>query len=122
MSDQEPTETRDESGRFVNGNPGGPGRPKGSKGHSIKAALERAIDESFRELDGRSILDALAARAIKAAAEGDFRFWKEIIDRFDGPIKQKIEQDQTVYIERLSRRSLSEDDEQELDNGSVPTD
>jgi len=121
MSEDEERPVRDGTGKFVSGNPGGPGRPKGSKGHSIKAALERAIEESIRESDGRSILDALAARAIKAAAEGDFRFWKEIIDRFDGPIKQKIEQDQTVYIERLSRRALT-DEELESEDGSLSTD
>jgi hypothetical protein len=111
MSDQEPSE-RDHRGRFVVGNAGGPGRPKGSKGFSIKAALDRAIEESFREDDGRSILDALARTAIKAAADGDFRFWKEIIDRFDGPIRQQIEQDQTVFIERISRtnRELEAED------------
>jgi len=107
MTDEE---GRDERGRFAPGNPGGPGRPKGSKGFSIKAALDRAIEESFREDDGRSILDALARTAIKAAAEGDFRFWKELIDRLDGPVKQQIEQDQTVWIERVSRQLKESDD------------
>lgn len=101
---------RDDSGRFGKGNPGGPGRPKGSGGFSIKAALDRAIAESVREEDGRSILDALARTAIKAAADGDFRFWKELIDRLDGPIKQQIEQDQTVFIERISRQIAEESD------------
>ena len=103
MSDESDDLARDERGRFALGNKGGPGRPKGSKGFSIKAALDRAIEESFREDDGRSILDALARTAIKAAAEGDFRFWKELIDRLDGPIKQHVEQDQTIWIERISR-------------------
>jgi len=103
-------EGRDDRGRFSPGNAGGPGRPKGSKGFSIKAALDRAIEESFREDDGRSILDALARTAIKAAAEGDFRFWKELIDRLDGPIKQQIEQDQTVWIERVSRQAKEQSD------------
>lgn len=96
----EPIE-RDEAGRFAKGNRGGPGRPRGSKGFSIKAALDRAIEESIREEDGRSILDALARTAIKAAADGDFRFWKELIDRYDGAIRQQIDQDQTVRIERV---------------------
>ena len=84
------------------------GRPRLGKG---AAALERAIADSMREEDGRSILDALAATAIKAAAAGDFRFWKEIIDRFDGPIRQQIEQDQTITIERLTRRLTPDDQE-----------
>ncbi len=106
---------RNDKGWFAPGNKGGPGRPKGSKGFSIKAALDRAIDESYREDDGRSILDALARTAIKQAADGDFRFWKELIDRLDGPIKQRVEQDQTIWIERISRaqRELEEQDETE---------
>ena len=107
---EEEQPTRDAGGRFLPGGPGGPGRPKGSKNFSIKSALDRAIEESFRE-DGQSILDALARRAIKEAAEGDFRFWKELIDRFDGPIKQQVEQEQTVWIERVSRKLEAEDDD-----------
>lgn len=101
-------EHRDDQGRFTTGNPGGPGRPKGSKNFSIKSALEKAIEGTAKE-NGESILDTLARRALKEAAEGDFRFWKELIDRFDGPVKQQIEQDSTVFIERISRR-LEEND------------
>lgn len=113
MSDDE--FKRDDAGRFGKGNRGGPGRPVGSKGFSIKAAIERAIEESARD-DGRSVVDALARVAIKAAADGDFRFWKELIDRIDGPITQTIEQDQTIVIERVSRPA-SADDEQENTHG-----
>ena len=111
MSDEAGDLERDDRGRFAQGNRGGPGRPKGSRGPSIKAALERAIEESIREEDGRSIVDALARTAIKAAAEGDFRFWKEIIDRFDGPIRQEIEQDQVIRIERVSSPKPQEDED-----------
>lgn len=117
MSDQEDHDgeiERDPRGRFTQGNRGGPGRPKGSRGPSIKAALDRAIEESVREEDGRSILDALARTAIKAAADGDFRFWKEIIDRFDGPIRQEIDQDQTIRIERVARPNPSLEDDPDL--------
>lgn len=104
---------RNDKGWFAPGNKGGPGRPKGSKGFSIKAALDRAIEESYRDEDGRSILDALARTAIKAAADGDFRFWKELIDRLDGPIKQQIEQDQTIFIERIRREAAQLEDDPE---------
>lgn len=111
MSDQDDEIERDDRGRFAAGNRGGPGRPKGSRGPSIKAALERAIEESIREEDGRSIVDALARTAIKAAADGDFRFWKEIIDRFDGPVRQEIEQDSVIRIERVATPKPLEDDD-----------
>ena len=99
---------RDEKGRFGQGNPGGPGWPKGRRRLSLLASLDRAIEETERMEDGRSVLDALARTAIKAAADGDFRFWKEIIDRLDGPIKQQIEQDQTIFIERISKQNQLE--------------
>tara|TARA_R100000697_G_C5444277_1_gene195947 strand:+ start:672 stop:1001 length:330 start_codon:yes stop_codon:yes gene_type:complete len=102
---------KDELGRFGPGNKGGPGWTKGKPRLSLKSALTRAVSESMREEDGRSVLDALAATAIKAAAAGDFRFWKEIIDRFDGPIRQQIEQDQTITIERLSRKLMTDEQE-----------
>ena len=103
---------RDDQGRFGSGNKGGPGWEKGKPRLSLKVALERAIKESMREEDGRSVLDALARTAIKAAASGDFRFWKEIIDRLDGPIRQQIEQDQTITIERLSSKLMTADDQE----------
>jgi hypothetical protein len=113
--DKNPDEyKRDSRGWFVPGNKPGPGRKKGSTGFSLKRALERAIEKTETE-DGRSVLDALAVAAIKAAQQGDFRFWKEIIDRFDGPIRQQIEQDQTVWIERVSRqaRQIEHEDDTE---------
>lgn len=112
--EQEDEYKRDERGWFAPGTKGGPGRPKGKKGFSIKTALEKAIAKTETE-DGRSVLDALAVTALKAAQQGDFRFWKELIDRFDGPIRQQIEQDQTVWIERVSRqaRQLEHEDDTE---------
>jgi len=100
---------RDGRGRFAEGNRGGPGRPKGSTGPSLKAALLRAIEESMRD-DGRDVLDVLARRIVREAAEGDFRFVKEIWDRLDGPVRQEQTIDQTVVVERVSRRRDAEED------------
>ena len=122
MTNEENEYARDIAGRFGLGNRGGPGRKPGTKVPSLKSAIIRRIEESYREADGRSLVDALATVALRLAGEGDFRFWKEIIDRLDGPVKQQIEQDSTVFIERLSRRSKTEDDELETDtDGSLPT-
>jgi len=111
---------RDKAGRFGPGNKGGPGRKPGTKVPSLKSAIVRRIEESYREEDGRSLVDALATVALRLAGEGDFRFWKEIIDRLDGPVKQQIEQDSTVFIERMSRR-INHDEAEADDDGSVPT-
>lgn len=93
---------RDDRGRFVEGNRGGPGRPKGEQRWSLKRAIEDAIASTERE-DGKTILDSLAVTALRAAQGGDFRFWNAILDRLDGPVKQHIEQEQTVWIERITR-------------------
>tara|TARA_S200002703_G_C3771144_1_gene237425 strand:- start:857 stop:1204 length:348 start_codon:yes stop_codon:yes gene_type:complete len=109
MSEESESYDRDQRGRFAAGNRGGPGGKIGQKKFSLKRALERIIEK--QEAEGRDVLDALAVAAIKAAGEGDFRFWKEIIDRFDGPIRQQIEQDQTIFIERISRAVQEQGDE-----------
>ena len=108
MSEDPESYDLDKRGRFAAGNKGGPGGKVGQKKFSLKRALERIIEK--QEAEGRDVLDALAVAAIKAAGEGDFRFWKEIIDRFDGPIRQQIEQDQTIFIERISRAVQEQDD------------
>jgi hypothetical protein len=122
MTNDENEYARDLAGRFGPGNKGGPGRKPGTKVPSLKSAIIRRIEESYREEDGRSLVDALATVALRLAGEGDFRFWKEIIDRLDGPVKQQIEQDSTVFIERLSRRAKTEDEPETDDDGSIPTD
>ena len=105
---------RDGGGRFGDGNKGGPGRKLGTKVPSMKAALERAILDTLRE-EGeqpRTILDALAQTALVLAKEGDFKFWKEIMDRIDGPVKQHVETEQTVTIERIATKLDTEEDNQ----------
>tara|TARA_R100000084_G_C4636281_1_gene141169 strand:- start:32 stop:391 length:360 start_codon:yes stop_codon:yes gene_type:complete len=113
MTEQEETPddwNRDDGGRFGPGNKGGPGRKPGTKVPSLKAALERAIVETLKGegQEPRSILDALAQTALTMAKDGDFKFWKEIMDRIDGPVTQKVEQDQTIKVERMPTRSLEE--------------
>ena len=101
---------RDDSGRFGPGNKGGPGRKPGTKVPSLKAALERAIMDTLTEegVEPRSVLDALAQTALAMAKDGDFKFWKEIMDRIDGPVTQKVEQDQTIKVERVPTRALED--------------
>ena len=114
--EQAPDEyNRDEGGRFGPGNKGGPGRKLGTKVPSMKAALERAIIDTLRDEgeDPRSVLDALAQTALHLAREGDFKFWKEIMDRIDGPVTQKVEQDQTIKVERVPTRALEESEDGE---------
>lgn len=88
-----------EEHRFKPGQSGNPkGRPKGT---SITARLRKVVEED----DAGKVADALVKSAIDAAKTGDFRFWKEIVDRLDGPIVVKQEHSGTgvpisVIIER----------------------
>ena len=109
MSDEDYKRDPD-TGKFQPGTRGGPGRPKGSTGPSLKAALVRAIENS-PEKDGKTILDGLATVWLRQALAGDVRFLAMILDRLDGPVKQEIVQDSTVWIERVPQRPQEAPDE-----------
>jgi hypothetical protein len=57
----------------------------------------RAILNSADE-DGDTVADKILRAGIEAAENGDFRFWKEILDRIDGPVSSKIEIDKTIPL------------------------
>jgi hypothetical protein len=61
--------------------PGQSGNPAGSsKSRRITATLIELIEE-------RNLWRQLAEVALNAALAGDFRYWKEVIDRVDGPVR-----------------------------------
>lgn len=70
----------------VSGNP--LGRPKGT---SITDQLRKIV-----EADDGKVADALARVIVKHAAKGDFRFAKEILDRLEGKVTDKLELDADV--------------------------
>ena len=79
-----------ETKRFKTGNPGGPGRPVGAKSFLTlfeeavrKIAKEKNIKEMDVEID-------LVIRAIAEARNGNFNFYKDIIDRVHGKPKERI--------------------------------
>lgn len=57
------------------------GRPKGT---SLTDKLRKILEREGAS--GKQISEALMEAGVKAALEGDFRFWREIIDRIDGPV------------------------------------
>ena len=74
--------------------PGQSGNPKGRpKGTSITARLKRIMEQ-----DDGNVAEALAKAATKAALKGDYRFWKEIIDRIDGKVPDKVQSDGEILI------------------------
>ena len=64
----------------VSGNPGG--RPKGS---SVTAHLLRMLAAN----DGQ-LAERIAEIIIERALQGDFKFAKEVVDRADGTIAQRV--------------------------------
>lgn len=86
---------------FEKGNPGGPGRPKGSRNIStlIKDALAAKAPQDYIDkltargatLEDHSWASVLVAIAIGKAASGSIQHLREILDRIEGKARQPID-------------------------------
>lgn len=84
------TAERDERGRFLPGNPGGPGNPHARQVAQLRAALLEAVTpEDVREIIGV---------VVEAARGGDLAAAKLLFDRLLGP---PVEADLIARIEEL---------------------
>lgn len=108
---------RDQGGRFGKGNPGG-GRPAGRHTPSLLAALRRKFQDSEGD-DGRSIADDIALEMVQRALNGDAKILTMLWDRLEGPVKQQVENDQIIRIERVNTRPRPTEDD---DDGRISTD
>jgi len=87
--------------QFKPGCKAGPGRPVGSV--SLTTKIRNILER--RELNGkpipnnRDVGDLVAEAIVKAAAGGNFPFAKEILDRIDGKVPDKIEGEMSHRIE-----------------------
>jgi len=77
---------RDDKGRFTDGNPGSPGRPKFSVLAIIKGRLEGVPEGEKRPL-AELMVDEYIARVRET---GDGVAMRDIIDRYDGKPKQTV--------------------------------
>jgi len=84
----------DDKGKFAKGNqisfannPQNANRAGRPKGRSMQDALRTMLED---ETTGKHLCDALVKSAIDKALKGDFRFWKEIINRIDGKVPNRI--------------------------------
>jgi hypothetical protein len=63
------------------------GRPLG---RTLSEILREVLDEDAPGSDGRpsgrTVKDVLARKAVRSALEGDFRFFKEILERTEGRV------------------------------------
>lgn len=73
------------------GNPGG--RPKG---RSIVARLRELIDES--DESSECLARAIAKTGLDMAKAGDFRFWKEVLDRIDGKPPETVQSEGKLEV------------------------
>ena len=92
----------DALGKFTKGNgyAAKPGEVRNPTGRPPGRSLVKIIREmSEQDRGGKKLADALVEKAYAMALKGDFRFWKELIDRLDGPIKQAAEGELRVFIE-----------------------
>jgi hypothetical protein len=76
--------------------PGKSGNPTGAKpGRSLTARLRAVLEQDH---NGKTVGQALIDVVTREALKGDFRFAKEILDRIDGPITQKVEGEMNVGL------------------------
>ncbi len=83
---------RDEKGRFIRGEyEGGPGRPKGSK--NWQTDFNEAVKSIAKKLKKTEseIRTMLLEKGIAESLQGNYNFWKEIIERNYGKIKEPLE-------------------------------
>jgi len=91
MDEQQQNETRDEQGRFLPGNPGGPGRPKGKL--SLMAIIERKLEE-IPVGETRAFAEQLIEKYLTAIVKGeepDGPAIRHLIEMFDGKPTQRNE-------------------------------
>lgn len=81
-----------EKGKWEKGKSGNPnGRPKGQRNYATiyREALEKIAE--LNNLTPEELEDDIIAKAIKAARNGDYRFYKDINDRLHGSAQQHID-------------------------------
>jgi hypothetical protein len=87
--------TRDEQGHFLPGvvQPGAKLFPPGKSGNQGGSSQRQRLTAALRRLlDSKEGLDdALMSMAVGRALKGDFRFFKEILERIDGKVTDKTE-------------------------------
>ena len=86
--------------QFKQGNPGGPGRPKGS---SLTRHLRAILEEEHR---GVTVAEALVRIATQRALKGDYRFFKEIFDRAEGRSVERVMRTETKALEDMTDAEL----------------
>ena len=96
-SPNSPNGNRDARGRFVKGNPGGPGNPYGQKVAQLRSALFLAVSAND--------LRAVVKKLLQLAKGGDVQAAKVVLDRLLGP---PVEVDILERLERLESAAVAD--------------
>lgn len=108
--------------RFAKGNPGGPGRPKGS--YSLVEAIRRKLEEIPEGKDktyGEYFIEQVMKKTV---IEGDVPMMRDILNRVDGMPQQKV--DMTTLGDKINgvimlpqRNDGSLETSEETDSSSI---
>ena len=95
--------------QFQPGNSGGPGRPPGSISLTAKlrAVLDSRTIRGRRVPDGMTVADLFIEVCLIEALKGKYSFAKEILDRIDGKVVDKIEMTDARGIRDLAEEILA---------------
>jgi len=91
------------------------GRPKGSKNFTTlwKEAVKKIAKMRDEELDPDDVELVLVKKAFKKASEGNFKFYKDIMDRVYGKATQKT--DITTGGKPINNKQIEDEVEKKLD-------
>jgi hypothetical protein len=90
----EQTVNRRQDGTFATGNQIGrqfqPGQSGNPKGRPTERPLTASLREALNADDGK-LIETLAQVSIDKALSGDFRYFREIMDRVDGKVTDRLD-------------------------------
>jgi len=105
-------EERDNKGRFLSGNQyeikkGEVKNPKGApRGKRITTLIEEALE---KEHGGRKVAEVLAEQILKQALSGNYQFVREILERIEGKVADRITGDSDGGLTVVFKRADEND-------------
>jgi len=101
-------ENRDSAGKFIEGNEyriqkGEVKNPKGApKGKRITTLIEEALE---KEHGGRKVAEILAEQILKQALSGNYQFEREVLERIEGKVADRITGDSDGGLTVIFKRA-----------------
>jgi hypothetical protein len=93
--------------RFKPGHPGGPGRPKGpSLTNRVMRLLAKRKDLDGKPLpNGKRLVDLMAETILREALAGNYPFVKEVLERCEGKVTDRIQADIKTHVDLDTERA-----------------